>query len=94
MNESLVKYKKRINYGMVLFYVFLISLVPRVIMKNSGADAFLDLDEDSWMYISIPLAIMFLHFNFFLWRCPYCNKHPGRKFAQNKCKSCDKSLLE
>ncbi len=79
--------KKRIQYvGMGIVLVAIVAVMAGFANKAAGS---------SWLgYIPLGIAIIFVVFSYFNWRCPACKKYLGRGYSLKTCRSCGAKLHE
>lgn len=45
-------------------------------------------------WIPLVIAVIYIGFSYFTWRCPACKKHLGRGLSPKTCRSCGVKLHE
>lgn len=86
------EFKKVILNAKIAAGIFFVLLTPSIVLTVKGLDEVLGLTKDVWFNASIAGFVIYGGFAFFLWKCPKCNKFPGRGWFRKECENCGVEL--
>lgn len=86
------EFAKVITNAKITAAIFFILLTPSIVMTVKDLPEMFGLLRDTWLNASIAGFAIYLGFVFFLWKCPKCNKFPGRGWFRKNCEKCGVEL--
>lgn len=94
MNNQLIKkeFAKVILNAKISAAIFFILLTPSIVMIVKNKSEVFGMHQDFWFRAGIAGFIIYMGFTLFLWKCPKCNKFPGRGWFRKNCNSCGVEL--
>lgn len=85
-------FKKVILNAKIVAGLFFLLLAPNIVMIAKDLDEILGFSKDTWFNAAIAGFLIYGGFTLFMWKCPKCNKFPGRGWFRKNCDNCGVEL--